>query len=220
MDGAALGARCLDHLSELDKQRSLCSNFSGQVAGRMKDSRIIATEITKALIEKLMTVGDVYSLRNENFSLKEEVNELKRKEQTQNKEIETLRKMISNLEREVRSLKEGFGPFSASMPPSVQTVVAKTRKAKTPDKQTESRRGDKAASSYRQQEATHQMMEVEYSSGSTPGCSLDEEYMNRRVDWPSGKGTSSWTGMPETGKESRVSNKSPSIKPSEMHSPA
>lgn len=45
----------------------------------MKDSKHIATEITKTLIEKLTTVGDVYGLRNENFSLKEEIGELKRK---------------------------------------------------------------------------------------------------------------------------------------------
>lgn len=47
----------------------------------MKNGRTVATEITKALVEKLMTAGDVYSLRNENFTLKEEANELKRKEQ-------------------------------------------------------------------------------------------------------------------------------------------
>jgi len=99
MDAAALGARCLDHLNELELQRSRCSNISGQVAGRMKDSKFIATKITKALIEKLTTVGDVYGLRNEDFSLKEEIEELKRKDQAQSAEIENLRKMISCLER-------------------------------------------------------------------------------------------------------------------------
>lgn len=59
MDPAALGERCLEHLAELDRQRSLCSNISGIVAGRMKDSGIIASEITRAMIEKLTTVGDV-----------------------------------------------------------------------------------------------------------------------------------------------------------------
>lgn len=87
MDDAELGACCLDHLAELDKQRALCFNISGQVAGRMKDSQIIATEITKALIEKLTTVGNVFSLRNENFSLKEEVGELKRKEEEEKRKI-------------------------------------------------------------------------------------------------------------------------------------
>lgn len=103
MDPAALGERCFAHLTELELQRSRCSNISGRVAGRMKESRIIASEIIKAMIEKLTTVGDVFSLKNENFSLKEELNELKRREKTQSKEIDSLRRMISNLEREVRS---------------------------------------------------------------------------------------------------------------------
>jgi len=53
MDLAALGARCLDHLAELEQQRARCSNISGRVAGRMKDSKAIATEIVKAMTEKL-----------------------------------------------------------------------------------------------------------------------------------------------------------------------
>lgn len=62
LDGAELGARCLDYLEELERQRCLSSNLSGTVTGRMKNSKSIATEITKALIEKITTVGDVYSL--------------------------------------------------------------------------------------------------------------------------------------------------------------
>lgn len=111
MDPAKLGERCLAHLAELEQQRLRCSNISGQVQGRMKESKVIATEITKAMIEKLTTVGDVYSLRNENFAFKEEISELKRKDKTQNAEIVSLRKMVINLEKEVKSLKEGFGPF-------------------------------------------------------------------------------------------------------------
>lgn len=91
MDPAALGERLLNHLAELENQRARCSNISGQVAGRMKGSKQIATEISKAMIEKLTTVGDVFSLRNENFSLKEELNEVKRREQAQDAEIKNLR---------------------------------------------------------------------------------------------------------------------------------
>lgn len=131
MDPAALGERCLTHLAELEQQRSRCSNISGRVAGRMKESKLIASEITKAMIEKLTTVGDVFSLRNENFTLKEELSELKRREQAQNNEILNLRKMMANLEREVRSLKEGFGPFPvARMEHSLQADM-------TPDEDTE-----------------------------------------------------------------------------------
>lgn len=77
MNPAALGERYLAHLTELEQQRSRCSNISGRVAGRMKESRQIATEITMAIIRKLITVSDVFSLRNENFSLKQEFNEIK-----------------------------------------------------------------------------------------------------------------------------------------------
>lgn len=58
IDPAALGERCLEHL-ELKQQRARCSNISGRVAGRMKESKQIATEITKAMIEKLTTVGEL-----------------------------------------------------------------------------------------------------------------------------------------------------------------
>jgi len=68
MDPAALGARCLDHLNEIENQRSRCSNISGRVAGRMKDSKRIAAEITKAMIERLTCAGDTFLLKNENCS--------------------------------------------------------------------------------------------------------------------------------------------------------
>jgi len=97
----------------------------------MKESRQIATEITMAMIEKLTTVGDVFSLRNEN-SLKQELNEIKRRGQVQNKEIDSLRKLVANLEREVMSLKEGFGPY-----PSVKIA---TQKLPTPSKKIEKKK--------------------------------------------------------------------------------
>lgn len=79
----------------------------------MKENEIIATEITKAMIEKLTTVGDVFSLCNENFVLKEEFNELKRRESAQNTEIERLRKMLSNLELKGQILEGWFWTISS-----------------------------------------------------------------------------------------------------------
>lgn len=181
----ALGERCLAHLTELEQQRSRCSNISGRVAGRMKESRIIASEISKAMIEKLTTVGDVFSLKNENFSLKEELNELKRREKAQSKEIDSLRRMISNLEREVvgRSLKDGFGPFPA--------LKKTSRRSSTPEKKSEKRRG-KITANLPMQEVASMDMEVEPLESNTPGCSKNDEYMNREVTWPEGKDTTPW----------------------------
>jgi len=186
MDPAVLGGRCIDHLAELDRQRSLCSNISGIVAGRMKDSGRIATEITKALIEKLTTVGDVITLKNENFSLKEELGEIKRREKAQNEEILTLRKMISNLEREVRSLKEGFGPFPASVPSLIQPELKMPKRLFTPEKRYEKKRKEDTMPSLHQQEVCPNM-EVEPLLSDTPGCSTDAEYMDRKADWPQGR---------------------------------
>jgi len=193
MDPAALGERCLEHLAEMDRQMSLCSNISGIVAGRMKDSGIIASEITRAMIEKLTTVGDVISLRNENFSLKEGLDEIKRREQAQCKEIQTLRKMISNLEREVRSLKEGFGPFPSMMPPSTQPESKTPKRLSTPEKRHEKKRREKDILPSSQQQEECLDMEIEPLLNNTPGCSTNEEYMNRRMDWPQGGDSTPWS---------------------------
>lgn len=199
MDPAALGERCLAHLTELELQRSRCSNISGRVASRMKESRQIATEITKAMIEKLTTVGDVFSLRNKNFSLKQELSEIKRREQAQNKEISSLRKLVANLEREVRSLKEGFGPF-----PPLKTAA---KESPTPLKKTDKKRRKGSSSplplqSTAQRQNTEDVgMDIEPLL-STSDCSTNEEYMNRK-EWPNGRGSISWVEQIELGKTNR-----------------
>jgi len=201
MDPAALGERCLEHLSELEQQRARCSNISGRVAGRMKESKQIATEITKAMIEKLTTVGDIFTLKNENYALKEELNELKRREQAQGREIESLRKLVATLEREVRSLKEGIGPFPA---------VKKVSKKPSPlSKRTEERKNSSSLSL--QQDMRHNEMDAEPPS--TPGCSADQDYMNRDnncgTDWPRGRDTVSWnskTNDIDTNKDTNIAN--------------
>lgn len=193
MDPAALGERCLAHLAELEQQRSRCSNISGRVAGRMKESKQIATEITKAMIEKLITVGDVFTLRNENFSLKEELSELKRRERAQSEEIQNLRKMMSNLEREVRSLKEGHGPFPPMKKPHLLHKDI-PRKSTTPPKEKVEviRRKGILYSPPVLQQASQVEMEVEPLLSNTHGCSTDKSYMNREVQWPNGSDTTSW----------------------------
>lgn len=70
MDPAALGERCLTHLAELEQQRSRCSNISGRVVGWMKENRVIASEITKAMIEKLTTVGRCFQPKKREFLTK------------------------------------------------------------------------------------------------------------------------------------------------------
>lgn len=48
----------------------------------MKDGKEIATNIIKALVKKLTTMGDTFGLKNENYRLKEDLMELKRKDET------------------------------------------------------------------------------------------------------------------------------------------
>lgn len=199
LDGADLGSRCLDYLAELDRQRGLCGNLSGQVAGRMKDSRLVAVEITKALIEKITVDGDVYGLRNENFSLREEINELRRKEQAQCKEIDSLRKTISNLERDVRSMKEGFVPFSMSGPPPAKQRIMK--KQKSPEKKFERERERELTPKEREREIKSRekditlkrqsvnvsdAMDVEPLVSNIPGCSTDDQFTTKRMEWSDG----------------------------------
>lgn len=166
------------------------------------------------MIEKLTTVGDVFTLRNENFSLKEELNEIKRKEQAQNKEIQDLRKMISNLEREVRSLKDGFGPFptasTISSPRQKRTKAVK--KSSIPERKTEERRGLDSPLPTQQQEETGFAMEVEPLFSDIPGCSTDIGYMNRDLEWSHGEDTTSWTTKTDTNKIDETNTKSKTIR--------
>ncbi|GAB1861622.1 hypothetical protein CAJAP_02701 [Camponotus japonicus] len=68
MDAADLGARCIDYLSEWDRQRRICSNISGSVASRMKDCMYIVTEMTRAFTSKLTSLGDPVVLKQENYA--------------------------------------------------------------------------------------------------------------------------------------------------------
>ncbi|XP_025264641.1 uncharacterized protein LOC112638009 [Camponotus floridanus] len=194
MDPAALGARCLDHLNEIENQRSRCSNISGRVAGRMKDSKRIAAEITKAMIERLTLAGDAFSLKNENFALKEELEEIKRKEQAQSKEINSLRKMITDLQREIRSLKEGFGPFPAMVSGTsspyrgIKSVKALPLGEKRPE-----RKEKRTSASPVRLEVAESNMEVEPLVSDIPGCSKDRDYMDHDTEWPGGAASIPWT---------------------------
>lgn len=113
MDVSELGARCLDHLAELDRQRRRCSNLSGDVAGSMKKGNMVVSEIVKAFIERLSLEGDVSALRVENHSLREKVSALQRKEAAQRKIIDDLTRMVASLQKDVWALKEGHGPYPA-----------------------------------------------------------------------------------------------------------
>lgn len=55
MSGAEFGAACLDHLAE--RQRYLCSNISGRIAGMLKDCGATAANIVGAMVEKLEATG-------------------------------------------------------------------------------------------------------------------------------------------------------------------
>lgn len=195
MDSAALGARCLDHLAELEQQRARCSNISGRVAGRMKDGKIVITEMVKAMIEKLTCVGDTFALKNENYALKEELSEIRRKEQAQSKEILSSRNMIINLQREVKSLKEGFGPFSAVVPDtsSRQENIKIVKKQLSSERKLDKQEKKDIPSFPSVQDVAGSEMEMEPLIGNTSGCSTNADYMNRDLSWPADKETAPWT---------------------------
>jgi len=205
MEPAVMGARCLDHLTELERQRSLCSNISGIVAGKMKQSNEIVTAITQVFISKLASSGDVYTLRNENVALKAELSDLKYKDEAQAKEIEALRKMVISLEREVRSLKEGFGPFPAVASSSSSGLQSKPTRDYSTTTLTKEKRKEKTSTQYKHQDKfqsqqqsqrmgqrkdTHESdMEVDTLTGEMhghQGAGIDTQYQE---DWPSGGGT-------------------------------
>lgn len=67
-------------------------------------------------------------------------------------------------------------------------------------------------------------MEIEDTATNMPGCSKDEEYMQRKIDWPLGVGTSSqyFSDAPETGevilsKDSYISKIETKTKPNTMY---
>lgn len=53
MSSSELGAACLDHLAEIEKQRLLCGNLSSRTDGMLKDCGAAAKNIIGALVEKL-----------------------------------------------------------------------------------------------------------------------------------------------------------------------
>lgn len=127
------------------------------------------------------------------IALREELEEIKRKEQAQGKEIVSLRKMIIKLQREIRSLKEGFGPYPVmeSGPPPTQKSLKIVKMSPMVERKLEGK--DKGnIPSLTRLEATESSMEVEPLVGNTPGCTLDEEYMERDKGWPSGNKSISW----------------------------
>lgn len=135
MDGTKLDARCLDYLVEVERQRLLCGKLSGRVDGMIKSCVIVASEITRAIVEKVETTGDVMYLKNQ--ELTEELKESKRREEGQDKEIYELRNAVANLEKEVRALKEGWGPYPAinpAPPPSTKKTTFTKAAAKTSNK--------------------------------------------------------------------------------------
>lgn len=206
MAPAALGARCLEHLAELERQRSLCSNISGRIAGRLKDGNAIVAQITRAFIEKLAIDDSAYDLKMENIQLKEEINSLKHKEVARDKEIDALRKTINNLRRDLKALKEGFGPF----PVNTQPVPPLRGKQENVMDNARSTQMDKVKLSTDFLPQEDNEMEIEVFTTDTPGCSIDEAYMNRQMAWPTGKDATPWTHASDNdnvSKKSKYNNK-------------
>lgn len=184
MDASELGARCLDHLAELDRQRRRCGNLSGDVTGSFKKGNIVVTEIVKAFIERLFLDGDVSALKVENHSLKEEVAALQRKEAAQRKVIEDLTRIVVSLQKDVKALKEGHGPYPAMSPLSLQTES--TVRLKSLEKRTERIREKGVRTSSltpKPADVTAAAMEVDAPTEATPGCSGGDTHVHREPGW-------------------------------------
>lgn len=126
MSGAELGAACLDYIAEMERQRYLCSNISGRIAGMLKDCGTTAGNIVGAMTERLEASGDATHLKIQNLQLREDLAEAKRKAERQEKEIDDLRRAIIRLEGEVNALKEGCDPYAQS-----NTVIKDNNKYST-----------------------------------------------------------------------------------------
>lgn len=182
MSGAELGAACLDHLAEMERQRYLCSNISGRIAGMLKDCRATTVNIVGAMVEKLEATGDVVHLKTQNLQLREDLAVARRKTDRQEKEINDLRRAIIRLEGEVNALKEGCGPYVQSQ------VVPKDRK--------EDNILNKEEKQQIQQTKQSKYANADYNPYSTPGCSTDMDYVHRKEieddQWPHGPDTMDW----------------------------
>ncbi|CAL1672346.1 unnamed protein product [Lasius platythorax] len=152
-----LGSRGLDYFLEVDSLRASSSNLSDRFSGKMKTYLSFAKEVIRALVEKVETTGDVSHLRARNYELSEELKASKIKEARMQKEIDDLHSAILDLRKEVRTLKDG-GIFSFQG---------------TKDSRGMTKKDSNAALS----------IDVgETNLGETPGCSKDEDYMNRGSD--------------------------------------
>ncbi|KMQ95337.1 proline-rich p65 protein [Lasius niger] len=152
----------------------------------MKSYLSFAKEVIRALVEKLETSGDVPHLRARNQELAEELKEANKREERMRREIDDLHSAIHELRKEVRALKDG-NVFSENRLKDPRPAARKGKAVDLTDDMVESRLGN------------------------TPGCSADQEYMNRGMDWCTDSGVS-WTApagpVPETvtfsGKEGTV----------------
>lgn len=195
MSSVDLGAVCLDHLAEIERQRYTCGNLSGRIDGMIKDCGAVATNIIGALTEKLEAVGDVPYLKAQNFKLREELAEARRKIDRQENEIRDLRKGMLMLEREVNALKEGNGPYVQHM----KTPIAEESPKKSIEKSSE------YISKKRQRQSIKlSSLEPRNSGPSTfSGGSHDLEYMSCGAeDWPPEQ--MDWTTAPSPDKEIHV----------------
>ncbi|KMQ82169.1 ornithine mitochondrial-like protein, partial [Lasius niger] len=67
MSGSELGARASDYIGELERQRKICGNLSGNVEGRMKDCTFVLSKLCEAFTEKT----EILDLERQVNSLKE-----------------------------------------------------------------------------------------------------------------------------------------------------
>lgn len=197
MSGPELGAICIDHLTEMERQRYLCNNLNGEISGMMKNCGAVAKNIVGALIEKLESEGDASYLKIQNMKLREDLSEAKRKMDKQELEIGKLRKDMIRLERELNNLKEGGGPYRRQAE-IVRMDVSDINTLKK-DMEPFSRRQPSSKPDIRGRSAS--------LVASLPGSSLERNREEGHVDWPAvGSEAMDWTPAPTSSppKEKRV----------------
>lgn len=111
MSGPELGAHCLDHLAEIERQRLSCGNLAGRVDGMLKGCGQAASNIVRAMVERIDAAGDVIHLRTMLTKATDELEENKRTVKRQDDEIKQLRRTIISLERRLNSIEAGHGPY-------------------------------------------------------------------------------------------------------------
>lgn len=113
MSGSELGARASDYIRELERQRKICGNLSGNVEGRMKDCTFVLSKLCEAFTEKTEILGDATYLKIQNVKIMDELNKIKKKMEAKDNEILKMRRIIIDLERQVNSLKEGNSVYAS-----------------------------------------------------------------------------------------------------------